>query len=41
MVGHSAIRTTSGYLHTSRQKIANVTSPLDQAADESPCHAAF
>jgi len=41
MMGHSAIRTTSGYLHTSRQKIASVNSPLDQTAGESPCHAAF
>ena len=39
MMGHSAIQTTTGYLHTSRQKIANVISPLDLHAGES--HAAF
>lgn len=36
MMGHSAIKTTSAYLHTSRQKIANVISPLDRPIAESP-----
>lgn len=40
MMGHSAIKTTAGYLHTSRQKIANVVSPLDRASTDRS-HAAF
>ena len=40
MMGHSAIKTTSGYLHASRQKIANVISPLDRAS-QGLSHAAF
>lgn len=38
MMGHSALKTTSGYLHISRQKIANVISPLDQSASDRPSH---
>lgn len=40
MMGHSAIKTTSGYLHTSRQKIANVVSPLDRVSKDRS-HGAF
>ena len=40
MMGHSAIKTTAGYLHTSRQKIANVVSPLDRVSKDRP-HGAF
>lgn len=36
MMGHSAIKTTSGYLHTSRHKIANIISPLDRAKSHRP-----
>jgi hypothetical protein len=41
MMGYSAIRIPSGYLHNRRQKIANVISAMDPAADERPCNAAF
>jgi site-specific recombinase XerD len=41
MMGHSAIKTTSAYLHTSRQKIANVVSPLDRPIAESPGNDTF
>lgn len=41
MMGHSAIKTTSEYLHTSRQKIANVISPLDKMATQGQRHDPF
>lgn len=34
MMGHSALKTTARYLHTSNQKIAKVVSPLDTAGSK-------
>ena len=38
MMGHSAIKTTSRYLHTSNQRLAKLISPLDRASSERRPH---